>query len=78
MHLAGADSGEAARFPVIVRGGVLKDGRRVRYVLNYAAAPGHYAVGAAARDLLSGRGYAAGAAVDLAPWGVAILAETGG
>ena len=78
VHLAGADSGEAARFPVIVRGGVLRDGHRVRYVLNYAAAPGHYAVGEAARDMLSGRSYAAGEAVDLAPWGVAILAATGG
>jgi beta-galactosidase len=78
VALAGADQGEAARFPVIVRGGTLKNGHKVRYVLNYSAKPASYAAPAAAQDLLSGRAVAKGAALDLGAWGVAVLEEAGG
>jgi beta-galactosidase len=67
-----------ARFPVIVRGGQLSNGRAVRYVLNYSAAPQRLAGGAGAgTDLLSGRKVEAGQPLDLAPWGVAIIEATG-
>ena len=72
---AGADSGEAARFPLIVRGGVLSSGHRVRYVMNYSSGGAHYAAPHAARDMLSGRSFAKGAAVELGAWGVAILED---
>jgi beta-galactosidase len=63
-------------YPLIVRGGTLRDGHRVRYVLNYSAAPGRmtydYADGT---ELLSGRPVKRGAALALKPWGVAIVEE---
>ena len=73
--LAGAATGEGARFPVIVRGGQLQNGHGVAYVLNYSAQPARYVARAAARDLLTGRAVAKGAAVELAGWGVALLEE---
>ena len=74
---AGADSGETARYPVIVRSGVLNDGHRVRYVLNYSPGAAHYTVPAAAQDLLSGQAHEQGDNLALAPWGVAILEDNG-
>jgi beta-galactosidase len=64
------------RFPIIVRGGLLPNGRAVRYVLNYSAAPQRLTTGlAAGTELLSGRPLAQGQALDLAPWGVAVIEE---
>ena len=74
---AGADSGEAARFPLIVRGGGLSNGHRVRYVMNYSANGARYDAPHAARDLLSGHSFAKGAGVELGAWGVAILEDVG-
>jgi beta-galactosidase len=66
------------RFPIIVRGGQLSNGRAVRYVLNYSAAPQRLAGGVGAgTELLSGRKVEAGQALDLAPWGVAIIEGAG-
>jgi beta-galactosidase len=66
-----------ARFPVIVRGGQLSNGRAVRYVLNYSAAPQRWTGDGAGTDLLSGRKLEAGQALDLPPWGVAIIEAAG-
>jgi beta-galactosidase len=72
---AGVAPEESARFPLIVRSGVLKNGHHVRYVLNYSASPARYAAPAAAQDLLSSHAVAKGAPVDLGAWGAAILEE---
>lgn len=65
-----------AHYPLIVRGGTLRDGHRVRYLLNYSAAPRRmtydYADGT---ELLSGQPVKRGAALALKPWGVAIVEE---
>ena len=69
------------RFPVIVRGGTLPDGRAVRYVLNYSASPQQVTKGLVTQgsgggtELLSGRPVKDGAALDLPPWGVAIVEQ---
>lgn len=73
---AGVAQTETARFPVIVRGGTLKNGHTIRYVLNYSTAPAHYTAPSAATDLLSNKPVASGASLDLAPWGAAILEDT--
>jgi beta-galactosidase len=75
---AGAQGDETARFPLIVRGGALSNGHRVRYVMNYAAGPARYNAPSASRNLLSGQSLAKGAPVELGGWGVAILEDTGG
>ncbi len=72
---AGVPQAETARFPVIVRSGVLKNGHHVRYVLNYSASPARYDAPAAAQDLLSNHAVAKGAPVELGAWGAAILEE---
>jgi beta-galactosidase len=64
------------RFPLIVRGGTLQDGHRVRYVLNYSARPQRLNYGyASGTDLLSGRKVTRGQQLALKPWGVAIVEE---
>jgi beta-galactosidase len=62
-----------ARFPVIVRRGQLANGRAVRYVLNYSAAPQRLTGLTTGTELLSGR--PVGQALDLEPWGAAIIEE---
>jgi beta-galactosidase len=62
-----------AHFPVIARGGTLRDGNRVRYVLNYSATPQRVTLPDAGTELLSGRKLARGEALELAPWGVAVV-----
>ncbi|MEO5934116.1 MAG: beta-galactosidase, partial [Duganella sp.] len=65
-----------ARYPLIVRGGTLRNGNQVRYLLNYSAKPQRvsytYANGT---ELLSGRAVKRGQALELKPWGVAIVEE---
>lgn len=65
-----------ARFPLIVRSGVLRNGHPVRYLLNYSAAPqsapADLAVG---RELLSGKPVAKGQSLQLPAWGVAIVEQ---
>ena len=69
---------QAARFPAIIKSGVLRDGRPVHYLLNYSASPVNirYEFGAG-EDLLSGRKIEGGKPVSLGPWGVAIVEERG-
>ncbi len=65
-----------ARFPLIVRGGALRNGHQVRYVLNYSAKPQRMSYGYAhGTELLSGRPVKRGQTLELGPWGVAIVEE---
>jgi len=64
-------------FPLIVRGGTLKNGHTVRYVLNYSAVPQHMAAPAAGTELLHERKVKRGESIDLAAWDVAIIEEDG-
>lgn len=64
-----------ARFPIIVRGGQLSNGRAVRYVLNYSAKPQSVTLKAAGTDLLSGNPVRPDAPLSLPPWGVAIVED---
>lgn len=65
-----------ARYPLIVRGGTLQNGNRVRYLLNYSAKPQRLAYGyAGGTELLSGRPVRRGQTLELKPWGVAIVEE---
>jgi len=70
------DRSSGARFPVIVRSGVLQNGHSVHYVLNYSATPQnlsyHFAPG---KELLSGAGVAANADLAIEPWGIKIIEE---
>jgi beta-galactosidase len=64
------------RFPLIVRGGTLQDGHRVRYLLNYSARPRRMTYADPdGTELLSGRPVRRGQALELQPWGVAIVEE---
>ena len=66
---------EQFAFPVIVREGTLPDGRAVRFVMNFSSE--EVAVKNCwgnAKDLLTGRDYAAGAQITLPDWGAVILA----
>ncbi|MEO6716928.1 MAG: beta-galactosidase [Novosphingobium sp.] len=73
---AGVTDIPAARFPIIVRSGVLKDGRLVRYVLNYSVTPATVPAGIAGIDLLTGQTVTTGQRLALDPWGVAIVAQS--
>nr|WP_276589276.1 beta-galactosidase [Sphingomonas sp. GM_Shp_2] len=64
-----------ARFPLIVRSGTLRNGHRVRYVMNYSAKPQRLTLEKSGVDLLKGRAVAGGQNVDLGPWDVAIIEE---
>jgi beta-galactosidase len=73
---AGIENLSANTFPVIIRTGYLKDGRRVRYVLNYSANIQHAQLGqSSGKDLLSGRSLTLGRPLVLEPWGVAIVED---
>lgn len=63
-----------ARFPVIVRSGTLRDGRTVRYVLNFSAEPQVYVVRTPGTDLLTDTPVPQDAAITLEPWGLVIMA----
>ena len=64
------------RYPLIVRGGTLQNGHQVRYVLNYSAKTQRMTYGYAnGTELLSGRAITRGQALELKPWGVAIVEE---
>ena len=64
-----------ARFPLIVRGGTLKNGHAIRYIFNYSAKPQQLTVAQAGTELLHGRKVARGEKIDLAAWDLAILEE---
>jgi len=63
------------RFPLIVRGGTLKNGHAVRYILNYSATPQQVTVARAGTELLHARKLASGQKIDLAAWDLAIVEE---
>ncbi len=65
------------RFPLIVKGGTLKNGHRVHYVFNYSASPQHLSFARGGTELLKTRKVAAGAPLSLNPWDVAIVEEDG-
>lgn len=66
----------ALHWPLIQRSGIPASGKRVHYVLNYSATPAQAPLALpAAHDLLTGKAVAAGASIDLAPWGVAVIEE---
>lgn len=68
-------SAPGVRFPVIVRGGRLKNGHAVRYVMNYSATPQSFVVARDGTELLHDRKIVRGEAIALAPWDVAIVEE---
>jgi beta-galactosidase len=63
------------RFPLIVRGGTLRNGHAVRYIFNYSATPRQLTVARAGTELLQERKVAGGQKIDLAAWGLAIIEE---
>lgn len=64
------------RWPITIRSGILNNGRKVRYLLNYSNQPQSAALPhAAGSELLSNARIAAEAPIALKPWGVAILEE---
>ena len=68
----------AVRYPMIVRNGVLKNGHQVRYLLNYSASPQQVPAGVTSgTELLSNTEIDAGKAIELKPWGVAVVEEIG-
>jgi len=66
------------RFPLIVKGGFLKNGRRVNYVFNYSATAQAVALPRGGTELLKSRTIPEGQSIRLAPWDVAIVEERGG
>lgn len=66
------------RWPLVIKEGENDAGHRLRYVLNYSAKQAAAAAPFACTELLGGQQYAAGQAVPLAGWGVAILEEDAG
>lgn len=71
----GAQNPEGLEYPLILRQGVLNNGHKVRYVLNYSPNSVSYTVPVASGELLSQRKLAAGQKLDLGAWGVGILEE---
>ncbi|NIJ30924.1 beta-galactosidase [Sphingomonas insulae] len=65
------------RYPIIVRGGTLKDGKDVRYILNYSATAQQVTVPGGGTELLGGRTITAGQRIALPAWGVAIVEQEG-
>ncbi len=63
------------RFPVIARGGTLKNGHRVTYILNYSATPQNVTPAAAGTELLRSGKIVPGQPITLAPWDLAIIEE---
>jgi beta-galactosidase len=63
------------RFPLIVRGGTLKNGHAVRYIFNYSATPQQVTVARAGTELLQQKKLASGQKIDLTAWGLAIVEE---
>lgn len=65
----------AERWPLIVKEGRNEAGHRIRYLLNYAAAPAQAEAPFACTELLTGRRLASGEPILLPGWGTAILEE---
>jgi beta-galactosidase len=63
------------QFPLIIRGGTLRNGHAVRYIFNYSATPQQLTMARAGTELLQGKKVASGQKLDLAAWDVAIVEE---
>lgn len=63
----------APRWPLVVKEGRNDLGRRVRFLLNYSAAPASVPAPGPCRELLADRPLRPGEAIALEPWGAAIL-----
>jgi len=61
------------QFPLIVRGGTLRNGHLVRYIFNYSATPQQLTVARAGTELLHERKVASGQKIALAAWDLAIV-----
>jgi beta-galactosidase len=67
---------QSTHFPTIVRSGVLSNGHRVHYFLNYSADPAGVSYAFTdGTDLLSGRRVTQGGNLSLPAWGVAVMEE---
>ena len=67
---------QAVHFPVIMRSGVLMNGRAVHYVMNYSASPTEATYQfPAGKDLLSGNAVRKDSTIALPPWGTVIVEE---
>lgn len=78
VQRSGVETVPGVHYPVIVRSGTNRAGRRIRYVLNYSAAEQIVPAGVASgTDLLSNRKVSAQESLTLKPWGVAIMEEGG-
>jgi beta-galactosidase len=67
---------QAVHFPVIMRSGVLMNGKAVHYVMNHSASPteANYQF-PAGKDLLSSNAVRKDSAIALPPWGTVIVEE---
>ncbi len=63
-------------FPLILRTGVDREGRTLRYLFHYASRPAALPSPWRAENLLTGASYAPGEPIPLDDWGVAIFADT--
>jgi beta-galactosidase len=67
---------QSTHFPAIVRSGVLSNGHRVHYFLNYSADPARVTYAFTdGTDLLSGSLETQGGNLSLPAWGVAVMEE---
>ncbi len=67
---------QALHFPIIMRSGVLTNGKAVHYVLNYSAAPAQASYGfPGGKNLLSGENVQKDTTLALPPWGIAVIEE---
>ena len=70
---------EGLSFPLVMRGGVNRYGKAIRYYFNYSAEKRKFFYGhGEAVELLTGERIGLGDSVSLEPWGVAVMEETGG
>lgn len=63
------------RFPVIVKGGMLKNGHQVHYLFNYSATLQQVSLRRSGFELLKFRKISSGQMIQLAPWDVAIVED---
>ena len=71
-HRAGIGE-ESASFPLIVRKGLLPDGRELRFVLHYGEGEARYSCPWDGNDVLTGSSVGEGESLALGPWGGAVL-----
>lgn len=73
---AGVENIPPVHFPLIVRSGTLRNGNRVRYLLNYSAQPAEVSGDVVAgTELLSGRRLRSDEPLKLPSWGVAVIEQ---